>query len=67
MKTAQTAQESSKPAQASAIASTTEGISCPDCRNKMRVFTTRTLSEGVFRVRICDRCHLKIPTEERPI
>jgi hypothetical protein len=43
------------------------GFRCPECRFKMRVYLTKQLTGSVYRVRICDRCGHREPTEERAI
>jgi hypothetical protein len=43
------------------------GILCPDCRFKMRVYRTKSLTGTVSRERICDRCGHREDTEERII
>jgi hypothetical protein len=45
----------------------TEGLLCPACRWKMRVYMTRPLTGAVYRQRICDRCGTRAHTEEREI
>jgi len=43
------------------------GFHCPECRFKMRVYLTKPLTGSVYRVRICDRCGHREPTEEKAI
>jgi hypothetical protein len=45
----------------------TEGLLCPACKFKMRVYMTRPLTGAVYRQRICDRCGTREHTEEKPI
>ncbi len=42
-----------------------KGIFCPECKYIMRVCYTRPLGDRVRRVRICDRCGHRRPTEEK--
>jgi len=42
-----------------------DGFLCPICRFKMRVYHTKPLGDCVRRVRICDRCGHKKPTNEK--
>jgi C4-type Zn-finger protein len=45
----------------------TDGLLCPSCRYKMRVYMTRPLTGAVYRQRICDRCGTRAHTEEKQI
>ena len=43
------------------------GFMCPDCNFKLRVYYTKSLTNGTLRQRICDRCGRKVDTEEQVI
>jgi hypothetical protein len=56
-----------KPAPPPADPPPTDGLLCPACRWKLRVYMTRPLTGAVYRQRICDRCGTRLHTEEREI